>query len=276
MADSEDTRLSYADQLWIISPVTAPAIAEAVRWAGTAEGSRGLDAGCGAGCHLGPLTQAIGPSGVLAALDISADNLARAREVWESLRDAAGPAVDFVQGDIRQLPFGEHSFDWVWCADTLWPARVVNDPVAVVREFARVTRPGGKVCLLYWSGQALLPGYPVLEARLNAGFAEWAPYYSETRAEAHHMRAQTWLREAGLRQIEARTFLAEVRSPIGAAMRESLAACYAMFWEGLEGRVSTADWQACQRLCKSASPDFIADIPDYYAFVTYTLFSGVK
>jgi len=307
VGDSEQTPSSYADQLWVISRITAPAIAQAVEWAGLAEESHGLDAGCGAGCHLEPLARAVGPPGRLTALDISPENLARARESWGSLTTGcrtgsraggaepviptsgapggavptggvpggARPAVDFALGDIRRLPFDDDTFDWVWCADTLWPGRIHSDPVAIVAEFGRVSRPGGKVCLLYWSGQTLLPGYPILEARLNAGFAEWAPYYSETQAEAHHLRAQTWLRQAGLKQLQARTFLAEVRSPIDPATREALAACYAMFWEELEGRVSAADRQAYERLCRPTSPDFIADIPDYYAFMTYTLFSGV-
>jgi hypothetical protein len=116
----------------------------------------------------------------------------------------------------------------------------------------------------------------VLEARLNAAFVETVPYLAGVPAEMHYLRAQTWLREAGLSRPRAGTFLAEVRAPFDPSMREALAACFAMFWGELRGRVSAVDWDPYQRLCDPASPDFIADVPDYYALVVYTMFWGSR
>jgi hypothetical protein len=39
-----------------------------------------------------------------------------------------------------------------------------------------VVRLGGSVAILFWSSQMLLPGHPVLEARLNATRVGIAPY----------------------------------------------------------------------------------------------------
>ena len=37
---------------------------------------------------------------------------------------------------------------------------------------------------------------------------------------------------------------------------------------------SAEDWAEFERLCTPGSPDFILDVPDYYAFFTYSLFRG--
>ena len=43
---------------------------------------------------------------------------------------------------------------------------------------------------------------------------------------------------------------------------------------GLEPEVSPEDWSAYQRLCSPDSPDFLLKDLDYYACLTYTMFSG--
>jgi SAM-dependent methyltransferase len=234
----------------------------------------------------------VGPTGRLIAVDLSAENLAAARAVYgrEAMTTEPGgrrelqaggerparPEVEFVKGDICRLPFKEAVFDWVWCADTLWAGTTGEGPAAVVAGFARVTRPGGKIALVYWSSQTFLPGYPALEARLNEAFVRTTPYLGGIAPKSHYLRALTWLRKAGLKRPRARTFPAEVGAPIGPAMRETLAVCFDMFWGDLAGQVATADWDEYRRLCDPDSPHFIADDPDYYAFITYTMFWGTK
>jgi hypothetical protein len=47
-----------------------------------------------------------------------------------------------------------------------------------------------------------------------------------------------------------------------------------MFWRNAEPEVTPEDWAEFQRLCQPESPDFILNVPDYYAFITYSLFYG--
>jgi demethylmenaquinone methyltransferase/2-methoxy-6-polyprenyl-1,4-benzoquinol methylase len=47
-----------------------------------------------------------------------------------------------------------------------------------------------------------------------------------------------------------------------------------MRWPGAESELSPEDRAAYERLCLPDSPEFILDHPDYYAFFTYTMFSG--
>jgi SAM-dependent methyltransferase len=174
---------------------------------------------------------------------------------------------------MGDLPFDDDTFDWVWSADTLWPVGG-KDPLPLVRELARVIKPGGIVAILFWSSQKLLPGYPLLEARLNATRAGNFPYTDDTPSELHILRAQDWLQEVGLDRSQARTFVADIRAPLDDAAQGAMTGSFHMLWEKAEPEVASEDWAQFQRLCQPESPDFILNLPNYCAFITYSLFWG--
>ena len=99
-------------------------------------GAQVLDIGCGEGrhCHGVQLlseAQAIG-------VDLHEPSLALARERAESIA-GKGPPAQFLTGDASALPFGEAAFDAAICSEVL---EHVPDMAAVVREAARVLKPG--------------------------------------------------------------------------------------------------------------------------------------
>ncbi len=249
--------------------LSAPAITQAIAALELPPGSHGLDAGCGAGCHVDLLLDQVGRSGHLTALDASKKNLA-----WARVHHGQGRAVEWVTGDIRALAFADDSFSWVWCADTLWPGAVTDDPVTDLAGFSRVTRPGGTVALAYWSSQTLLSGYPALEARLNAAFVGTVPYLAGIPPALNFLRARSWLEKAGFEEVRAHTFVADIQPPLDQLTRKALAACYGMFWGSLRDRISAADQGLYERLSDLDSSTFIADDPGYHAFLTYTMFWG--
>ena len=262
----------YSERLRLAHRVTESAIRHAIRALAIPAGSVGLDAGCGIGEHTLWLAEAVGPEGKVTGLDISPSNLAVARELSD--HSPVSGRVDFTKGDILHLPFEDDSFDWAWCADTLCPVAVAVDPVVGIRELARVVRPSGTVGILYWSSQNLLPGYPKLEACLNSAFVATTPYLASVPPHLHFLRALGWLRAASIERPVARTFVAEVQAPLNPELREAIAFCFSMFWGNLETHVSNDNWDAFQRLCDPDSDDFILNNPDYYGFLTYTLFYG--
>jgi demethylmenaquinone methyltransferase/2-methoxy-6-polyprenyl-1,4-benzoquinol methylase len=71
-------------------------------------------------------------------LDQSPDMLALAR-------DRFGAAVELVEASAESMPIGDASFDHLTFTYLL---RYVDDPAAVLRELARVMRPGGTIAML--------------------------------------------------------------------------------------------------------------------------------
>ncbi|MBN1641699.1 MAG: methyltransferase domain-containing protein [Anaerolineae bacterium] len=258
--------------LEVSDPLLAPIVRAAIQALALAPGSCGLDVGCGTGLQAVRLAQAVGPGGQITGLDISPALLHRAAQVV----DAAGLAgrISLREGDARTPPFEDDAFDWAWSSCCVAYAASIP-PLPALREMARVVRRGGKVATLVWSSEQLLPGYPLLEARLRATAAGIAPYVRGGGPETHFMRALGWYREAGLTGIAAQTFVGGAHAPLAEDVRGALAALLAMRWPGAEAELGEADRALYRRLCLPSSPAFILDHPDYCAFYTCTLFHGV-
>lgn len=210
-------------------------------------------------------------------LDICREGLLQARAASE--RAGLSDSLDYIQGDLRSLAFQDHAFDWAWCADCLWPGHdsegfLGMDPMPVLGELVRVVRPGGLIAVLFWSSQRLLPGHPYLEARLNATRAACYPFQEGWSYRDHILSAPVWMLQAGLEKIRGRTFVADLHTAVDSQARDDLASCFQMLWGRAMPELSTADRILFERLCRRSSSEFIADRPGYYAFITYTLFSG--
>ncbi|GGJ84114.1 hypothetical protein GCM10010123_12220 [Pilimelia anulata] len=119
--------------------------AEALALLAPRPGERLLDAGCGAGEVARALGAAVGPTGAVVGLDLSRDAVA----VAESRAD--GGPVRYAVGDVTALDFPDGYFDAVRTERVL---QHLPEPDAAVAELARVTRAGGRVCLIDtdWAG----------------------------------------------------------------------------------------------------------------------------
>jgi demethylmenaquinone methyltransferase/2-methoxy-6-polyprenyl-1,4-benzoquinol methylase len=146
------------------NPLREPTLRSIIESLQLPRGSHGLDAGCGIGLQAFLLAEAVGTEGHVTGLDIIPELLAYGENLaWKA---GLSERVTFRTGDVGCLPFDDNTFDWVWSADCIgYPAA---DLATLLQELLRVVKPGGDVVLLGWSSQQLLPGYPLLEARLNA------------------------------------------------------------------------------------------------------------
>jgi SAM-dependent methyltransferase len=68
------------------------------------------------------------------------------------------PAYIPAQIDLNALPFADGAFSAILCVTALCH-RMNPDPAAIVAEFARITRPGGVVCIQEPGGKRLWRGH---------------------------------------------------------------------------------------------------------------------
>jgi len=267
MSDTE----TYIRQLKESYPLREPLLRDVIRALELPTGSRGLDVGCGIGQPSLLLAEAVGPAGQVTGFDQSLEFLLQAEELVK--RSGFSNQISFRQGDVHHLPFDDEEFDWIWSVDCVgYPG--VGDPLPLVRELARVVKPGGKLALLTWTSQKLLPGYLLLESRLNVTSATIVQHLKAKKPESNFMRALGWFRDAGLEDVRARTFIGEVCAPLNEDIKTALVCFFQMLWgEPLSG-ISEEDWKEYERLCLPESSDFILNAPDYYGFFTYTMFQG--
>ncbi len=260
----------YLKNLELSNILREPIIKTIVRSLPLPPESQGLDAGCGTGFYTLMLAEAAGARSHVTGLDIEESFLEKGRSM--ALESNMSERVSFLRGNINKLPFVESMFDWAFSMDLVGNLKI--DPVILLKEIARTVKPGGMIYILNWSSQMLLPGYPVLEARLNATSSGIAPFEPKTRPTLHKMCALEWLKQAGLGEPSARTFVRDMNAPFTRDMQKSLLDLFEMRW-GLDNQeLPEEDRVEYQRLCKADSPDFILNKPWYYGFFTYSLFCG--
>jgi SAM-dependent methyltransferase len=117
------------------SRTLAPQLAD---FAGVKRGRRVLDVGSGPGALTTELVARLGDEAVT-AVDPSAPFV-------EALKERL-PGIESQQASAEALPFGDAAFD---AALAQLVVHFMADPVAGLREMARVTRPGGVVAACVW------------------------------------------------------------------------------------------------------------------------------
>lgn len=125
---------------YLVPAVTAIWAADLVDRVDLGPGERVLDVACGTGVVARMAAERVGSSGHVSGLDISAGMLAVAR----SLPAPAGAAIDWHEGSVLELPFGEGTFEVVLCQLGL---QFFPDRPTALTEIRRVLVPRGRLGL---------------------------------------------------------------------------------------------------------------------------------
>jgi SAM-dependent methyltransferase len=159
-----------------------------------APGLKVLDVGCGPGTITLDLAGRVAPGRVV-GLDRAGEVLDEARA---TTRTAGATNVEIRQGDVLALPFADASFDVVHAHQVL---QHLAEPVAALREMARVCRPGGVVAARD-SDYRAMAWYPE-----NAGLDRWLALYRQVARSngaepdaGRHLGA--WAHAAGLTDVQ--------------------------------------------------------------------------
>ena len=148
-----------------------------------------LDVGCGPGTITVEFADRLAPGRVV-GLDAAAEVIAIARE-------AARANLEFLVGDAYTLPFDDDTFDVVHAHQLL---QHVADPVAVLREFRRVAKPGAIVAArdVDYAGTIWYPEFLGLDAWIKLGARVHRSNGGEPDAGR---RLKAWALEAGFDDV---------------------------------------------------------------------------
>lgn len=181
-----------------------------------------LDVGCGPGTITLDLAELVAPGGRVVGIDAAPAAVAAARESaaarhgstagqYGSAGAPHGSAADgrarredhahtsFAVADVYALPYDDATYDVVHAHQLL---QHLGDPVAALREMARVTRPGGLLAARD-ADYAAMTWHPA-----SAGMTHWLSTYRElARANGAEpdagRRLRAWAHAAGLREVTA-------------------------------------------------------------------------
>ena len=158
-----------------------------------------VDVGCGLGDDVRALALRTAPGGRAIGVNMSASMIDEARR-----RSAGGTGAggEFHVADATSLPLGDGAADGCRCERLL---QHVEDPAAVVREMARVVRPGGVVLAAEpdWGTLVVNGGDPEIEAALAV------VAMARVRSPAAGRSLRRLMSKAGLAEVEviARTLV---------------------------------------------------------------------
>jgi len=199
-----ETRSGEIERLHIQSAAMAPDSRRMLELIGVGEGWRCLDIGCGPGGITGLLSERVGPGGRVVGLDMNAAFLAHAR--------ASAPTnVEFVLGDAYGSHLAAETFDLVHMR---FVASTAGEPERLLQEAKRLTRPGGTVALQEPDGTSLNchpphPAWDTLKKVFLSAFSSVGADLTLAR------RLYSVVRQAGLTDVQFRTFIIGVRSTDG-------------------------------------------------------------
>lgn len=185
-------------------------LGDIVRDTGISDGMRVLDVGCGDGFFMKRVARQIGVSGQVIGLDIDPRALRAAAANCRTL----GVPYALVQGRSTELPFPDHSFDACFSALSFFD---FPEPVSVIRGMRRVTRVGGRVCVLEhdYNHQALFPLPERLELALEDALGRAARDAAGATGRFYAARnLPLWFSQAGLAPVARRSYTRDLSFPL--------------------------------------------------------------
>jgi ubiquinone/menaquinone biosynthesis C-methylase UbiE len=123
------------------------------------------DVGAGTGYFSLPLAQAVGPQGRVYAVDAQEEMLSL---LQQKLDEFTLSIIELIHAEADNTGLPAFSCDHVFAAN-VW--HEFDDHAAILREFVRVLKPGGRIAVLDWRADVEPLTGPPLDHRLDSSHA---------------------------------------------------------------------------------------------------------
>lgn len=231
------------------------------RAAGFQRGWHVLDGGCGSGSFLPALADLVGSTGRLTALDLAPDNIAT---VCARVEQWGFPVpLETHTGSVTALPFDDHTFDALWCANvTLYLSDVELEKA--LAEFRRVVKPGGLVAI-----KDVDLGVTRLHPAPYGFFWHFLEATQGISVQIHgalrSQKLKRWLERAGLGAVRQQTTLIERWAPLRSV--EHLYISNILAWSAkyaLQTNLASEESAIWEKLSLRDAVDSLVNYPDFY------------
>jgi ubiquinone/menaquinone biosynthesis C-methylase UbiE len=213
---------------------------------------RVLDMPCGDGFYTRLLANRLGAQGRIVAADQSKQCLDQTRERCSNASDFA--TIELVEADVYQSPFGDQSFDAIWCAESFIS---LEDPVEALRELRRMVRVGGSVVVQENDElhHLLLPWPVKLEAAIQSAVHEYSrEKYGRDAKLCPARLLHRQMKEANLDVVGRTTFAADRLAPFDEKTRRFLQLHFGFLKKVVDGRLPAALHQEFEQFVAMDSP----------------------
>jgi SAM-dependent methyltransferase len=215
-------------------------------------GNRILDVGCGTGAVELRLSRLRIPQVVLFGIDLIVERTV----IAERTTDGHNLRASFAAADACHIPFPDRTFDSTFCVAVL---QHIAQPGEALREFARVTRPSGRVLAVepdntarYWYSSAPEGMQAVAAAR------KFFDLQARSRGEALEPRVgprlPTLFVEAGIEPLEVQPFPVSI-SRLGRPERS--------IWAARRAAIQADLASASDEAVRSAGAEYLRAIDEY-------------
>ncbi|HLI68453.1 MAG TPA: methyltransferase domain-containing protein [Ktedonobacteraceae bacterium] len=212
-------------------------------------GSNLVDAGCGPGLWTPLLARALGPSGRIINVDVSAEALITAQQrnrgQWYEKQ------ISYKQGSMEHLPVPCGSIHTIFSANV---SQYLPEPVETFAALGRYLVPGGRLAIkdIDFGTMRFSHIDPALQARVFQARARW----EKQRFQEGYLFEDSWvgsklagyLREAGYKNVQEKSYKIARQAPLAPSFRsyvQGIAEWFVCEGAPFLAEVDMKGWQDC-------------------------------
>lgn len=221
-----------------------------------------LDLGCGPGLWTQLLAQQVAPNGKVVGADFSPGLIRYAVDVaCADVRDL----TEFVISDFYRIPSADDTFDAVFFGNCL---AYVADPLPLLDEHKRVTRPGGRIIAKDFDGAAIIfhpldlqLSLTVLRAAARALIEDppHPPFDNFVGRKLHGMFVH-----AGFEQVTTRTYAVQKVSPLQPEAKRYISGNAGWYARTAAPYLSSEELRRWRAAFDPRAEEYILDSDDFY------------